>query len=129
MISGTSHPEVDGGHAAEKSFLTAAPHPGSRTFRNSISLDKIISREIGGATRYGSLTVGDSSLSWSANGVPVPQENDPGKVFARLFLEGSPDEIQRQKQEIRDGKSILDVLIGDARAMQKKISTRDRGET
>src|SRR5947209_3972979 len=29
VISGTSHPSVDGGHHAERSFLTAAPHPGS----------------------------------------------------------------------------------------------------
>src|SRR5581483_9624590 len=27
VISGTSHPNVDGGHHAERSFLTAAPHP------------------------------------------------------------------------------------------------------
>src|SRR5690349_9922975 len=27
VISGTSHPTVDGGHHAERSFLTAAPHP------------------------------------------------------------------------------------------------------
>lgn len=29
VISGTSHPEVDGGHAASKSWLTGAPHPGA----------------------------------------------------------------------------------------------------
>jgi len=42
VISGTSHPSVDGGHSAEKSFLTAAPHPGSRSFKNSISLDQLV---------------------------------------------------------------------------------------
>src|SRR5688572_4164791 len=40
VISGLSHPEVDGGHSAEVSYLTAAPHPRSDTFRNSISLDQ-----------------------------------------------------------------------------------------
>src|SRR4051794_22816603 len=39
VITGTSHPNVDGGHHAERSFLTAAPHPGSPSFRNSISVD------------------------------------------------------------------------------------------
>src|SRR5262245_56921713 len=34
VISGTSHPNVDGGHHAERSFLTAAPHPGSPSFKN-----------------------------------------------------------------------------------------------
>jgi len=34
VFSGVSHPGVDGGHAGEKSFLTAAPHPASGSFRN-----------------------------------------------------------------------------------------------
>jgi len=33
VISGISHPGVDGGHSAEKSFLTATPHPGSSSFK------------------------------------------------------------------------------------------------
>ena len=40
IFSGVSHPEVDGGHSAEKCFLTAAPHPGMGGFRNSISVDQ-----------------------------------------------------------------------------------------
>src|SRR4051795_5273339 len=36
VFSGVSHPYVDGGHANEKSFLTAAPHPASGAFRNSV---------------------------------------------------------------------------------------------
>ena len=36
VFSGVSHPGVDGGHMAERSFLTAAPHPGSGAFRNSV---------------------------------------------------------------------------------------------
>src|SRR6185295_18622853 len=34
IISGTSHPDVDGGHFAAKSFLTAAPKPTSANFKN-----------------------------------------------------------------------------------------------
>ena len=39
VFSGVSHPDVDGGHPADNCFLTAAPHPGSAGFRNTISLD------------------------------------------------------------------------------------------
>src|SRR4051812_27541025 len=35
VISGVSHPNVDGGHPSDISFLTAAPHPASSSFRNS----------------------------------------------------------------------------------------------
>jgi hypothetical protein len=42
VFSGVSHPNVDGGHPSDISFLTAAPHPASSSFRNSISLDQHI---------------------------------------------------------------------------------------
>ena len=35
VFSGLSHPGVDGGHRADKTFLTAAPHPGRPTRRRS----------------------------------------------------------------------------------------------
>src|SRR5262245_40543479 len=40
VFSGVWHPDVDGGHPADNCFLTAAPHPGSAGFRNTISLDQ-----------------------------------------------------------------------------------------
>ena len=40
VFSGVSHPDVDGGHPADNCFLTAAPHPGSAGFHNTISLDQ-----------------------------------------------------------------------------------------
>ena len=39
MLSSVSHPFVDGGHPWDISFLTAAAHPASSSFRNSIWLD------------------------------------------------------------------------------------------
>src|SRR2546423_14792935 len=38
VFSGMSHPDVDGGHPTDNCFLTAAPHPGSAGFHNTISL-------------------------------------------------------------------------------------------
>ena len=58
VFSGVSHPDVDGGHPADNCFLTAAPHPGSAGFRNTISLDQYISERIGHLTRFPSLTLG-----------------------------------------------------------------------
>ena len=62
-----SHPNVDGGHPSDISFLTAAPHPATSSFRNSISLDQHIAEHLGGHTRFPSLTLavnGARSLSW-----------------------------------------------------------------
>ena len=69
VFSGVSHPNVDGGHPADICFLTAAPHPGSSSFRNTISLDQHIAEQIGIHTRFPSLTLGvntrSRSLSWN----------------------------------------------------------------
>src|SRR5688572_23657347 len=58
VCSGVWHPDVDGGHPADNCFLTAAPHPGSAGFRNTISLDQYIGERIGHLTRFPSLTLG-----------------------------------------------------------------------
>ena len=52
VFSGVSHPNVDGGHPSDISFLTAAPHPASSSFRNTISLDQYIAERIGNQTRF-----------------------------------------------------------------------------
>ena len=41
VFSGVSHPDVDGGHPADVCFLSAAPHPTSSGFRNTVSLDQL----------------------------------------------------------------------------------------
>jgi len=126
LLSGVSHPGVDGGHSAEKSFLTAAPHPGSRTFKNTISLDQFIAQRLGDKTRFASLTLGERSLSWSANGVSIPNERYPAKAFANLFLTGSPKEVAAQKRELEDGRSIMDTVLDDAKSMERNISQADK---
>lgn len=69
VFSGVAHPNVDGGHPADVCFLTAAPHPGSGSFRNTVSLDQYIAEQIGILTRFPSLTLAvntrSRSLSWS----------------------------------------------------------------
>ena len=126
VISGSSHPGVDGGHSAENSFLTAAPHPGERGFKNTISLDQAVAKQVGAATRFASLTSVEKSLSWSANGVSIPQQRSPAKLFEKLFLTGSKDDLAMRKQQLSDGHSIIDSVLGEATAMQKSISSHDR---
>lgn len=126
VFSGVSHPGVDGGHSAERSFLTAAPRPGARSFRNTVSLDQYIAQRIGAQTRFSSLTLGDHSLSWSANGVSIPPEKSPAQAFAKLFLRGTPKELAAQERELAEGRSIMDTVIGDAKAMERSVSAADR---
>lgn len=128
VISGTSHPEVDGGHLAEKSFLTAAPHPASASFKNTMSLDQVAAEKIGLETRHGflALSLAGQSLSWSRSGVEIPSETRPSQVFAKLFLEGKPDEKKRQVDRLKDGRSVLDAVRERAKLMEKRLGAEDR---
>src|SRR5437899_6479051 len=121
VMSGLAHPEVGPSHDSIFSFLTAAPHPERRAgFRNSISLDQFAAGHIGGETRFPSLALSNEgfSLSWTRSGALVPSDCFPSRVFAKLFLEGRPDEVQAQVRRLRDGRSILDTVGTQARQVQ-----------
>jgi BMFP domain-containing protein YqiC len=129
VLSGVSHPNVDGGHPSDISFLTAAPHPASSSFRNSISLDQLVAERVGNLTRFPSLTLavnGGRGLSWTRTGVAIPPEGQASGVFKQLFLQGTPDEIERQIRDLDTGRSILDVVSEQARDLRRNVGARDR---
>jgi len=130
VFSGVSHPNVDGGHPAEICFLTAAPHPGSSSFRNTISLDQFIAEQIGVRTRFPSLTLGVNtrtrSLSWTGTGVAIPPQDKAAEVFAQLFFQGSPAQVAAQMRKLDTGRSILDTIAGQAKELEQRVTARDR---
>jgi hypothetical protein len=132
VFSGVWHPDVDGGHPADNCFLTAAPHPGSAGFKNTISLDQYLSERIGHLTRFPSLTLGVNvqrglrSLSWTASGVLIPCEEKAADVFARMFLQGTKAETEAQVRKLELGQSILDAVAGQAKQLQRTVGARDR---
>ncbi|MEQ1850108.1 MAG: DUF1552 domain-containing protein [Chthoniobacteraceae bacterium] len=128
IFSGLSHPEVDGGHSSEASYLTAAPHPGNSGFKNSISLDQLAAERLMPDTRFGSLTLstGGGSLSWTRSGVQIPADEKPSRLFAKLFLDGTPDEVKQQVRKLKDGQSIMDTVSGQAKSLQRSVGPQDR---
>jgi hypothetical protein len=130
VISGVSHPNVDGGHPSDISFLTAAPHPASSSFRNTISLDQYMAERIGTLTRFPSLTLGVNGavrgLSWTGAGVAIPPEERASEVFNQLFLQGTPEQVEAQVHRLDTGRSILDAVADQAKALQNEVSARDR---
>jgi BMFP domain-containing protein YqiC len=132
VISGVSHPGVDGGHPADICFLTAAPHPGSGGFRNTISLDQYIAERIGNLTRFPSLTLGVNveqgvrSLSWTPSGILIPCDEKASEVFKRLFVQGTAAEVEAQMRQLDQGQSILDAVSDQAKDLQRRVGLRDR---
>lgn len=130
VFSGVSLPGVDGGHAADKCFLTGTPHPAQGGFRNGISLDQFASESLGNATRFPSLVLamtGESrTLSYTRSGAAIPADQSPRKVFEKLFLQGKPSEVEERVETLRQGRSTLDFIGDESKRLQAKLGKADQ---
>ncbi|MBI1842970.1 MAG: DUF1552 domain-containing protein [Verrucomicrobia bacterium] len=140
-------PDGAGDHARGNSvFLTGVRLKKSATdLRAGLSIDQLIAREVGHLTRFQSLELTcdavrksgacDSgyacayqfNLSWSSASTPMTPEADPRLLFERLFGPGAPGErAQNIRRREREQRSILDYVMQDAAAMQRKLGSADR---
>ena len=130
VFSGVSYPNVDGGHPADICFVTGAPHPGSGSFRNTISVDQLIAERIGTLTRFPSLTLAvntnNRSLSCTGTGVAIPPETSAAAVFKQLFVQGSEAEVAATITRLENGRSVLDAVATQAKGLQRDLPVRDR---
>ncbi len=131
LYSGLSHPDQTGKepHDTEMTFLTAAINPGLGGFKNSISVDQVAAMHLSQATRFRSITLGSNtreSQSYDMNGVMLPADYRPSKIFSKLFLAGSPEERLSQKQQLAEGRSILDTLGDQTKKLNRRVSGADR---
>jgi len=138
-----------GDHArANGTFLTGVRLKKSATdLRAGISIDQVMAREIGGLTRFPSLEltceterpsgICDSgyscayqfNLSWSTPTTPMTAESNPRLVFERLFGAGPPGQRTESLRLRRlEQRSILDFVLQDARAMQRRLDTGDKAK-
>jgi hypothetical protein len=65
-------------------------------------------------------------LSWTRTGAQIPAGNSPSRVFARLFLDGSADEVQDQLRRLEDNRSILDDVRDQATGLRSGLGASDR---
>ncbi|MAB91255.1 MAG: hypothetical protein CMJ90_17650 [Planctomycetes bacterium] len=131
LFSGLSHPDQNGKdpHDTEMTFLTAAINPGLGGFKNSISVDQVAAMHLGHATRFPSITLGSNtqeSQSYNSNGVMLPADFRPSRLFAKLFMAGSPEEQRRQRERLANGRSILDAVGDQTEAINLRVSGGDR---
>lgn len=129
VVSGSSHPGVTGGHTAEGSIFSACPNARGATTRNTISLDQLMAKHLGHETRFPSLvlnTNSQTSPSYTENGSMIPAENNAMRLFTRLFVNDTPAEQARQAQLIRQGRSVMDVVGAEAKALMREVGAGDR---
>ena len=129
VVSGVSHPGVKGGHRAEASILTASPMGTSGRAKNTISIDQLMAKYLGEATRFPSLvlsTGGSTSPCYTENGAMIPPQDRPSRLFNMLFVNDSPQERKLQAERVRQGRSIMDLVGEDAKSLQSQLGAGDR---
>jgi len=131
VFSGVSLPGVTGGHAAEKCFLTGTPHPERGGFRNGVSLDQFAAEQMGGETRYPSLTLamtseGGQTLSFTRSGAAISAERSSKKLFQKLFVQGKPEEVDASVEALRQGRSMLDFVGDQAKRLNGSLTAADQ---
>jgi uncharacterized protein DUF1552 len=112
-------------------------------YRVGTTIDQVIAKQIGQDSPFPSLefatedftgyvggcTPGFScaymnTISWATPTTPLPMEINPRSAFERLFGDGGSND-QRRRQ-LKEDKSILDAILGEARALQRRLGAEDR---
>jgi len=130
-ISGLHHPNGLGqAHECAKIWLTAAKvSQEGGAFRNTLSVDQMMANVTAPLTRFGSLELsisrGPTTLAWSADGIPLPAEDNPKTVFNRLFG-AEPGGLEVQQRRLNRRQSVLDAVLSDAKSFQRDIGKDDR---
>lgn len=130
LFSGLSHPDQNGKqpHDTEMTWLTAARNPGFGGFKNTISIDQLAAMHFRNKTRFPSIALSSNtqkSQSYTSNGVMLPAEDKPSSVFAKMFLVDGAQARKRQRQQLEDGRSILDSVANQTRALKRRTSSND----
>ena len=105
-----------------------------------ITVDQIAAQKIGQDTPLPSLelTIEEPSLncgdglscsyrdtiSWQGPHAPLPMQNNPQVVFERLFGDGNTAEQRKTRRA--QSISLLDSVVGEATALQRKLPASDR---
>lgn len=120
---------LSGGHACVPTLLNGImPYMASSFPEGNISLDQKAAESVGAATRYPSmaLQVNDANLiSFTRTGVQVPAL-DLRATYRALFLEEGAAEKAGSRERLQRHGSILDVVLDQARAVDRGLGARDR---
>lgn len=138
IFSGLHHPRCQGqAHVCADTWLTGArmESQSGGKYKNSVSCDQVIAEQVGLLTRFPSLELSikagtgrpysSSTLAFSRDGVPLPAEDSPRRVFERLFGEPSGG-VEDQRSRFAERRSVLDAVLGEANALKRDLGSEDR---
>jgi len=122
-------PHGNGHVAGPATWLTGGSYDHRRIDAGGASADQIAARHLAGKTLLPSLELSvrgegffsnslpRNTLSWTNSKTPAPRDTEPRVVFDRMFRAGKGS-LSR--------KSVLDLVLADARRLKDRVSHADR---
>jgi len=137
FLGGLQHPngaKADP-HICSDMWLTGAPlHDPKPGKFNSVGLDQVIALHTKKYCRQPSLVLSidagvgflsrTGTISYNLEGKPIPAENNPRRVFDRLFR-GDQSSRQTRHEQLQNRIKLVDAVHQSARALHKKLGKSD----
>ncbi|MFO0905167.1 MAG: DUF1552 domain-containing protein [Pirellulales bacterium] len=138
FLGGCEHPngiKADP-HMCSDMWLTGAPlHNPKPGMFNSVSLDQVVALHTKQYCRQPSLVLSidagvgflsrTGTISYNLDGKPIPAENNPRRVFNRLFR-GEQDSLASQRGELQKKIKLVDAVLDSAKSLNGKLGQSDR---
>lgn len=130
-----SGPKADP-HTCSDMWLTGAPlhNPKPGTY-NTVGLDQVIALHTKQHCRQPSLVLSidagtgflsrTGTISYSLEGRPIPAENNPRRVFNRLFR-GDRESLQSEREKLQRRIKLVDAVAESARSLDQQLGQSDR---
>ncbi|MEM8667331.1 MAG: DUF1552 domain-containing protein [Planctomycetota bacterium] len=123
-------------HMCSDMWLTGAALHNSRPGKfNSVGLDQIIALHTKQFCRQPSLVLSidagvgflsrTGTISYNLEGKPIPAENQPRRVFDRLFR-GDRSSLEAERQLLKRRMKLVDAVAENARTLQRNLGQSDR---
>ena len=130
-----SGPKADP-HTCSDMWLTGAPlYIPEREVYNSVALDQVVAQHTKQHCRQPSLVLSidagtgflsrTGTISYSLEGRPVPAENNPRRIFDRLFRADRAS-LQSQREQLQRRIKLADAVAESARTLDKQLGKSDR---
>ena len=130
-----SGPKADP-HVCSDMWLTGAPlhNPKPGTY-NTAGLDQVIALHTKKFCRQPSLVLSvdagtgflsrTGTISYSLEGRPIPAENNPRRIFNRLFR-GDRESLKTERDRLQRQLKLVDAVVASAKALDKQLGKSDR---
>lgn len=130
-----SGPKADP-HVCSDMWLTGAPlhNPKPGTY-NSVGLDQVVAQHTKQHCRQPSLVLSidagtgflsrTGTISYNLEGRPIPAENNPRRVFDRLFR-GDRASLQSEREALQRRIKLVDAVVESARSLNQQLGKSDR---